>query len=68
MQQISADVFPFAIGAENARYYRVIALRVRVCLSAGCFRSRFRFLEAAIMTWRAMAQQCDPHPAARQVK
>ena len=44
MQQISADVFPFANGAKNARYCRATALRVVVCLPAGCFRSRFRFL------------------------
>jgi hypothetical protein len=68
MQQISADVFPFANGAKNARYYRATALRVGVCLPAGCFRSRFRFLEAAVMPRRAIAQQCYPHPATRQVK
>jgi len=68
MQQISADVFPFANGAKNARYYRATALRVGVCLPAGCFRSRFRFLEAAVMPRRAIAQQCYPHLATRQVK
>lgn len=56
MQQISADVFPFANGAKNARYYRATALRVGVCLPAGCFRSRFRFWEAAVVPRRAIAK------------
>jgi hypothetical protein len=68
MQQISADLFPFANGAKNARYYRAIALRAGVCLPTGCFRTRFRFLEAAVMPRRAIAEQRYPHPAARQVK
>src|SRR5712671_6844394 len=68
MQQISAEAFPLANGAKNARYCRAIALRVGVCPPGGCFRSRFRFLEAAVMPRRAIAQQCYPHPATRQVK
>src|SRR3981189_2708548 len=68
MQQISADSFPFANGAKNARYYRAVAFRAGVCLPTGCFRVRFRFLEAAVMPRRAIAQTCYPHSAARQVK
>src|SRR5258706_1567648 len=53
---------------KNACYYRATALRVAVCVPAGCFRRQFSLLETAITPRRAIAQQCDPHPAARQVK
>ena len=43
MQQISADVFPFAIGAENARYYRATALRVGVSCRPAVFVAVFAF-------------------------
>jgi len=43
MQQIYADLFPFANGAKNARYYRATALRVGVCPPPAVFVAVFDF-------------------------